>query len=67
MELSLAKEVKRFCGAGHEMVVVDTNGQRYPCHRLRGKLKNIDMLSNEEKRKIKIRLEALRILVENGI
>ncbi|MCP4220870.1 MAG: hypothetical protein GY765_39950 [bacterium] len=23
----------RFCGAGHEMVTVDTDGQEYPCHR----------------------------------
>lgn len=23
----------RFCGAGHEMIVVDVDGQNYPCHR----------------------------------
>ena len=23
----------RFCGAGHEMVAIDVNGIRYPCHR----------------------------------
>ncbi len=23
----------RFCGAGHDMVMVDVDGQRYPCHR----------------------------------
>jgi len=27
------KKIKRFCGAGHEMVVVDTDGKSYPCHR----------------------------------
>jgi len=27
------KEIKRFCGAGHEMMVVDTDGSIYPCHR----------------------------------
>jgi uncharacterized protein len=26
-------EVKRFCGAGHEMVVIDVDGTEYPCHR----------------------------------
>jgi uncharacterized protein len=26
-------DVKRFCGAGHEMVVVDLDGSKYPCHR----------------------------------
>lgn len=26
-------EIKRFCGAGHEMVVVDVDGKKYPCHR----------------------------------
>jgi uncharacterized protein len=24
---------KRFCGAGHEMVVIDVDGNKYPCHR----------------------------------
>jgi radical SAM protein with 4Fe4S-binding SPASM domain len=28
-----SKEIKRFCGAGHEMVVVDIDGSTYPCHR----------------------------------
>jgi uncharacterized protein len=23
----------RFCGSGHEMVIIDLNGQTYPCHR----------------------------------
>lgn len=27
------KEIKRFCGAGHEMVMVDMDGSIYPCHR----------------------------------
>lgn len=27
------KDCVRFCGAGHEMVVVDIDGTRYPCHR----------------------------------
>ena len=27
------KEIKRFCGAGHEMVVIDVDGSKYPCHR----------------------------------
>jgi uncharacterized protein len=27
------EEIKRFCGAGHEMVVIDTDGSIYPCHR----------------------------------
>jgi uncharacterized protein len=27
------REIKRFCGAGHEMVVIDVDGTRYPCHR----------------------------------
>jgi len=26
-------ECIRYCGAGHEMVVVDTDGKKYPCHR----------------------------------
>jgi radical SAM protein with 4Fe4S-binding SPASM domain len=25
--------IKRFCGAGHEMVVIDVDGTKYPCHR----------------------------------
>lgn len=28
-----AENVKRFCGAGHEMVVIDADGKKYPCHR----------------------------------
>jgi len=27
------KENVRFCGAGHEMIVVDVDGKTYPCHR----------------------------------
>lgn len=27
------KIIKRFCGSGHEMVMVDTDGSIYPCHR----------------------------------
>ena len=27
------KEIKRFCGAGHEMVMVDIDGSIFPCHR----------------------------------
>ena len=27
------KEIKRFCGAGHEMAAIDVDGTRYPCHR----------------------------------
>lgn len=27
------KEVKRFCGAGHEMTIVDIDGKTYACHR----------------------------------
>ncbi|MGD2090598.1 MAG: radical SAM protein [Candidatus Aminicenantes bacterium] len=27
------KDCVRFCGAGHEMVAVDIDGARYPCHR----------------------------------
>jgi len=27
------KEIKRFCGAGHEMVTIDVDGTHYPCHR----------------------------------
>jgi uncharacterized protein len=27
------KEIKRYCGAGHEMLVIDTDGSIYPCHR----------------------------------
>ncbi len=27
------QDIKRFCGAGHEMVVVDIDGKTYPCHR----------------------------------
>ena len=27
------KAIKRFCGSGHEMVMVDTDGNKYPCHR----------------------------------
>jgi len=27
------KKIKRFCGAGHEMVTIDVDGTRYPCHR----------------------------------
>lgn len=27
------KDCVRYCGAGHEMVVVDLDGKRYPCHR----------------------------------
>jgi uncharacterized protein len=30
---SQQKEIKRFCGAGHEMVVIDINGNTFPCHR----------------------------------
>jgi radical SAM protein with 4Fe4S-binding SPASM domain len=30
---SRQKEEKRYCGAGHEMVVVDVDGSTYPCHR----------------------------------
>jgi sulfatase maturation enzyme AslB (radical SAM superfamily) len=26
-------EIKRYCGASHEMVVVDVDGEKYPCHR----------------------------------
>ena len=26
-------KITRFCGAGHEMVVIDVDGKRYPCHR----------------------------------
>jgi len=29
----LKKESVRFCGAGHEMVTIDVDGTRYPCHR----------------------------------
>ena len=29
----LKKESVRFCGAGHEMVTIDVDGARYPCHR----------------------------------
>jgi len=135
------REIKRFCGAGHEMVVVDTDGKTYACHRfipwitgkpapkdgancqtawkpekcsgcqlihscptcagfnweihgdtairttfhcdaykleviasshiewnrLKEKLKNIDNLSNDERKNIKMRLDALWVLVENGI
>jgi radical SAM protein with 4Fe4S-binding SPASM domain len=27
------KEIKRFCGAGHEMLIIDVDGKTYPCHR----------------------------------
>ncbi len=27
------QKIKRFCGAGHEMVTIDVYGTRYPCHR----------------------------------
>lgn len=27
------KDCTRYCGAGHEMVTVDVDGQNYPCHR----------------------------------
>lgn len=27
------EDCTRFCGAGHEMVLVDVDGQTYPCHR----------------------------------
>jgi radical SAM protein with 4Fe4S-binding SPASM domain len=27
------KSIKRFCGAGHEMILFDVDGQIYPCHR----------------------------------
>jgi radical SAM protein with 4Fe4S-binding SPASM domain len=27
------EKIVRYCGAGHEMVVVDVDGERYPCHR----------------------------------
>ncbi len=27
------KNVKRFCGAGHEMIIVDIDGKTYACHR----------------------------------
>ncbi len=30
---SQQKEIKRFCGAGHEMVVIDIDGNTFPCHR----------------------------------
>lgn len=30
---SMKKEIKRYCGAGHEMAIVDVDGQVYPCHR----------------------------------
>ncbi|MGD2093049.1 MAG: radical SAM protein [Candidatus Aminicenantes bacterium] len=26
-------KITRYCGAGHEMVVIDVDGNRYPCHR----------------------------------
>jgi uncharacterized protein len=26
-------DIKRFCGAGHEMVIIDVDGSKYPCHR----------------------------------
>lgn len=29
----LKKESIRFCGSGHEMVTIDVDGTRYPCHR----------------------------------
>jgi len=29
----LKNDCVRYCGAGHEMVVVDMDGKRYPCHR----------------------------------
>jgi uncharacterized protein len=31
--LQIKKESVRFCGAGHEMVAIDVNGNNYPCHR----------------------------------
>jgi radical SAM protein with 4Fe4S-binding SPASM domain len=30
---SKQREIKRFCGAGHEMVAIDVDGKKYPCHR----------------------------------
>lgn len=31
--LKKGQDIKRFCGAGHEMVVIDVDGLPYPCHR----------------------------------
>jgi uncharacterized protein len=30
---SISMDCTRFCGAGHEMVLVDVDGSTYPCHR----------------------------------
>ncbi len=30
---SWQKDIKRYCGAGHEMIVLDVDGREYPCHR----------------------------------
>jgi radical SAM protein with 4Fe4S-binding SPASM domain len=30
---AVGEDCIRFCGAGHEMVMVDVDGKRYPCHR----------------------------------
>ena len=135
------KSTIRFCGAGHEMVVIDTDGKNYPCHRflpwvsgrrlgsapvncqtawspekckqcklilscptcagynlevngdtgirttfhceayktevlssakleavrLRKRLSEVNKLPQQEKRKIRIRLEAILDLIENGV
>jgi uncharacterized protein len=31
--LKKEQEIVRFCGAGFEMITIDVNGKRYPCHR----------------------------------
>ena len=135
------KENKRFCGAGHEMSVIDVDGKKYPCHRfipwvtnrpapeydvncqsawkpdkcaqcrfipscptcagynweihgdtgirstfhcesfklevmascliefkrLRRQFENIDTLEDEQKRKMRMRLDAIWELIENGV
>jgi uncharacterized protein len=33
LKLNEKKDCLRFCGAGHEMMVVDVDGSIYPCHR----------------------------------
>jgi len=34
---SISRDCTRFCGAGHEMVLVDVDGTTYPCHRFHPK------------------------------
>jgi len=33
LNISGVKDCVRYCGAGHEMVIIDVDGKEYPCHR----------------------------------